>query len=76
MPYSSISKPCIVAASPCTLLEYMLKGMTPGAFCLMARAAVSTSAQVLGSHGTWMPALAKTSLLYQSPRVSVPIGTP
>ncbi len=50
--------------------------MTPGSLALIWRAAVSRSFQFLGSHFAGRPALAKSFLLYQSPRVSVPIGIP
>src|ERR1700761_2628327 len=50
--------------------------MTPGTFCLIVRAAERMSFQLFGAHGTGRPACLKRSLLYQSARVSVPIGTP
>lgn len=42
----------------------------------MVRAASRTSSQVFGCQSAGRPALAKTPLSYQSPRVSVPSGTP
>lgn len=42
----------------------------------MVRAASRTSSQVFGCQSVGSPASANSSLLYQSPRVSVPSGTP
>src|SRR3569833_3213091 len=50
--------------------------MTPGPLALIWRAAVSRSFQLLGCQSAGRPALAKIFLLYQRPRVSVPIGMP
>lgn len=55
---------------------YTFSGMTPGTFFLTARAASRTSSQFFGCQSVGSPALAKIFLLYQSPRVSVPSGTP
>lgn len=50
--------------------------MTPGSRRLIVRAAVSTSAQVRGCHGTGRPARRNSSEWYQIARVSVEVGTP
>lgn len=55
---------------------YTFSGMTPGTFFLIVRAASRTSAQFFGCQSAGSPALAKSFLLNQSPRVSVPSGTP
>ena len=66
----------MTAASPCGLPEYMLNGTTSGSDSLIARAASSSSSQDFGAQSSGRPAAASTSLLNQSPRVSVPMETP
>lgn len=54
----------------------MLRGVTPGTFSLIVRAASRTSSHVFGCQSLGRPAFAKMPLSNQSPRVSVPSGTP
>ena len=63
VPDSSISKPCMLVASPAALPTKTLNGMTSGTLALRVRAASRISSQVFGCQSAGSPAWAKIFLL-------------